>query len=125
MLIRAYRIRGHFGVTLTRLACGGQRDHHPELDPAAYGFVKGHGSPESLSTTVAWPADRDHEAIAISSKSTYCGTFALAIHAHLYPEQAGFWLKEGGSKATCKEIQVQQDRNARKGHPLNKLGRSR
>ena len=37
MLIRAYRVRGHLLADLDPLGLAGSR-HHPELDPAAYGF---------------------------------------------------------------------------------------
>src|ERR687898_2580570 len=37
MLIRAYRVRGHLLAHLDPLGLAGDK-HHPELDPAAYGF---------------------------------------------------------------------------------------
>ena len=37
MLIRAYRVRGHLIADLDPLELDGQK-HHPELDPATYGF---------------------------------------------------------------------------------------
>ena len=39
MLIRAYRVRGHLLADLDPLGLAGNR-HHPELDPAAYGFTE-------------------------------------------------------------------------------------
>ena len=39
MLIRAYRVRGHLLADLDPLQLGGEK-HHPELDPAAYGFTE-------------------------------------------------------------------------------------
>ena len=38
MLIRAYRVRGHLIADLDPLDLDGQK-HHPELDPATYGFA--------------------------------------------------------------------------------------
>ncbi len=38
MLIRAYRVRGHLIATLDPLGLDGEK-HHPELDPATYGFT--------------------------------------------------------------------------------------
>ena len=37
MLIRSYRVRGHLEAKLDPLGLE-KREHHPELDPATYGF---------------------------------------------------------------------------------------
>src|SRR3972149_9607568 len=39
MLIRAYRVRGHLIANLDPLGLEGEK-HHPELDPATYGFTE-------------------------------------------------------------------------------------
>ncbi|MCK4711540.1 MAG: 2-oxoglutarate dehydrogenase E1 component, partial [Marinosulfonomonas sp.] len=115
MIIRAYRIRGHLAADLDPLGLVGEK-HHPELDPASYGFTDADmDRPIFLDMVLGLQVASMRQIIEIV-KSTYCGTFALQYMHISDPEQSG-WLKER-IEGFGKEIQF--TREGRKAI-LNKL----
>ena len=77
MLIRAYRVRGHLEAKLDPLGQQTPR-HHPELDPATYGFDAGGLRPPDLhrqSCSAAKPR-RLREILQVLQE-TYCGTIGI------------------------------------------------
>ncbi|EYD76472.1 2-oxoglutarate dehydrogenase E1 component [Rubellimicrobium mesophilum DSM 19309] len=92
MLIRAYRIRGHLAANLDPL---GLRDtaHHPELDPASYGFSPADMDRPIFIDNVLGLEHASMRQIVDLVRRTYCGTFALQFMHISDPAQAQ-WLKE-------------------------------
>ena len=92
MIIRAYRIRGHLAADLDPL---GMREatHHPELDPASYGFTEADMDRPIFIDNVLGLQIASMRQILEIVKRTYCGTFALQYMHISDPEQAA-WLKE-------------------------------
>jgi len=115
MIIRAYRIRGHFVANLDPL---GMRDDtlHSELDPATYGFTPADMDRPIFIDNVLGLQVASMRQIVEIVKRTYCGTFALQYMHISNAEQAG-WLKER-IEGFGKEIQF--TREGRKAI-LNKL----
>ena len=92
MLIRAYRIRGHFAADLDPLGIRSTGEH-PELDPASYGFTEADmDRPIFLDQVLGMETGTLREIVDLVRR-TYCGTFALQFMHISDPEQAG-WLKE-------------------------------
>ena len=115
MIIRAFRIRGHLSADLDPLGIEG-RTHHPELDPASYGFDESDmDRPIFLDNVLGLEIATLRQIIAIL-KRTYCGTFALQ-YMHISNAAQAAWLKER-IEGYGKEIQF-----TRKGRKaiLNKL----
>jgi len=92
MIIRAYRIRGHFAADLDPLGLT-ERGNHPELDPASYGFTEADMDRPIFLDHVLGLSHASMRQIIDIVKRTYCGTFALQFMHISDPEQAG-WLKE-------------------------------
>ena len=92
MIIRAYRIRGHFAADLDPLGLT-ERGNHPELDPASYGFSESDMDRPIFLDNVLGLSHASMRQIIDIVKRTYCGTFALQFMHISDPEQAG-WLKE-------------------------------
>ncbi|MCW1919675.1 2-oxoglutarate dehydrogenase E1 component [Rhodobacter sp. KR11] len=92
MLIRAYRIRGHYAADLDPLGMA-PKGNQPELDPASYGFTEADmDRPIFLDMVLGLEMASMRQIVEIV-KRTYCGTFALQYMHISDPEQAG-WLKE-------------------------------
>ena len=92
MLIRAYRIRGHLAADLDPLGIV-ERGHHPELDPASYGFTDADMDRPIFIDMVLGLEMASMRQIVEIVKRTYCGTFALQYMHISDADQAG-WLKE-------------------------------
>jgi 2-oxoglutarate dehydrogenase E1 component len=115
MIIRAYRIRGHLAADLDPLGLTDTK-HHPELDPASYGFTEADMDRPIFIDNVLGLETASMRQIIDIVKRTYCGTFALQYMHISDPEQAS-WLKER-IEGYGKEIQF--TREGRKAI-LNKL----
>ena len=92
MLIRAYRIRGHLAADLDPLGIT-DRGHHPELEPASYGFADADMDRPIFIDNVLGLEHASMREILDIVRRTYCGTFALQYMHISDPEQAA-WLKE-------------------------------
>ena len=92
MIIRAYRIRGHFAADLDPLGIV-ERGNHPELDPASYGFTDADMDRPIFIDKVLGLEMASMRQIIDIVRRTYCGTFALQYMHISDPEQSS-WLKE-------------------------------
>ena len=76
MLIRAYRIRGHLLADLDPLALQ-EKEIHPELDPATYGFGEAdYDRPIFINYVLGQEIATLSEILDIL-KATYCGTIGV------------------------------------------------
>jgi 2-oxoglutarate dehydrogenase E1 component len=92
MLIRAYRIRGHLIADLDPLAQS-EKEPHPELDPATYGFTEADmDRPIFIDKVLGLDTATLREILAIL-KRTYCGTFAVEFMHISDPEQKS-WIQQ-------------------------------
>ncbi len=92
MMIRAYRMRGHLIADLDPLNLR-EKQPHPELDPASYGF-----GPEDLDREIFIDNVLGLERATINQivailKSTYCSTMAVEF-MHMSDPRHKAWLQE-------------------------------
>ncbi|MEO9873908.1 MAG: 2-oxoglutarate dehydrogenase E1 component [Anderseniella sp.] len=92
MMIRAYRMRGHLIADLDPLNLR-EKQPHPELDPASYGF-----GPEDLDRDIFIDNVLGLERATINQivailKSTYCSTMAVEF-MHMSDPRHKAWLQE-------------------------------
>ncbi len=92
MMIRAYRVRGHLIATLDPLALEGEK-HHPELDPASYGFTDAdYDRPIFVDGVLGLEFATLRELLAIL-KDTYCSTIGVEFMHIQYPDQKA-WIQQ-------------------------------
>jgi 2-oxoglutarate dehydrogenase E1 component len=92
MMIRAYRIRGHFAADLDPLKLK-DPEQHPELDPATYGFGPGDlDRPIFLDMVLGLESATMRQIVDIL-KRTYCGTLGVEFMHITDAEQKG-WLQQ-------------------------------
>jgi len=92
MLIRAYRIRGHFHANLDPLGLEGKKDDE-ELDPRAYGFGEGDLDRKIfLDKVLGLEFGTMREIVAILQR-TYCQTVGVEF-MHISNAQQKSWLQE-------------------------------
>jgi 2-oxoglutarate dehydrogenase E1 component len=92
MLIRAYRIRGHFHANLDPLGLEGQKDDE-ELDPRAYGFGDADLDRKIfLDHVLGLEFATMHEIVAICQR-TYCQTMGIEF-MHISDAQQKGWIQE-------------------------------
>ena len=92
MMVRAYRVRGHLMANLDPLGIE-DRSHHPELDPAHYGFTDADMDKEIFldgSMGIAKAKLRDIVAIL---QRTYCGNIGVEFMHIQHPEQKD-WIQK-------------------------------
>jgi 2-oxoglutarate dehydrogenase E1 component len=98
MLIRAYRVRGHLEAKLDPLGQQVPR-HHPELDPATYGFVaEDYDKPIFIDNMLGRETATIREILAVL-QATYCGTIGIEF-MHIQDTAQKDWLQrriEGAS----------------------------
>ncbi|MEO1159234.1 MAG: 2-oxoglutarate dehydrogenase E1 component, partial [Pseudomonadota bacterium] len=92
MMIRAYRMRGHLIADLDPLNLR-EKQPHPELDPASYGF-----GPEDLDREIFIDNVLGLERATINQiiailKATYCSTMAVEF-MHMSDPRHKAWLQE-------------------------------
>ena len=92
MMIRAYRMRGHLIADLDPLNLR-EKQAHPELDPASYGF-----GPQDLDREIFIDHVLGLERATINQivailKSTYCSTMAVEF-MHMSDPRHKAWLQE-------------------------------
>jgi len=92
MMIRAYRIRGHFAADLDPLKLK-DPEQHPELDPATYGFGPGDLDRPIFLDMVLGLESATMRQIADILKRTYCGTLGVEFMHITDAEQKG-WLQQ-------------------------------
>jgi 2-oxoglutarate dehydrogenase E1 component len=92
MMIRAYRIRGHFAADLDPLKLK-DPELHPELDPATYGFGPADlDRPIFLDNVLGLESATMRQIVDIL-KRTYCGTLGVEFMHITDAEQKG-WLQQ-------------------------------
>jgi 2-oxoglutarate dehydrogenase E1 component len=92
MLIRAYRMRGHFHANLDPLGIEGQKDHE-ELDPRSYGFTDADFDRKIfLDHVLGLETATLREIVAICQR-TYCQTLGVEFMHISNPAQKG-WIQE-------------------------------
>src|SRR6195952_1318385 len=92
MLIRAYRMRGHFHAKLDPLGIEGQKDHE-ELDPRSYGFVEADMDRKIfLDHVLGLEYGTLRDIVAICQR-TYCQTLGVEFMHISNPVQKS-WIQE-------------------------------
>ena len=92
MLIRAYRMRGHFHANLDPLGIEGQKDHE-ELDPRTYGFVDADFDRRIfLDHVLGLEYGTLREIVAICQR-TYCQTLGVEF-MHISNGAQKAWIQE-------------------------------
>ena len=92
MLIRAYRIRGHLLAELDPLGLQ-EKEIHPELDPATYGFeAQDYDRPIFINYVLGQEIATLNEIMAIL-KDTYCSTIGVEF-MHIQDPAQKAWIQE-------------------------------
>ena len=92
MLIRAYRMRGHFHANLDPLGIEGQKDHE-ELDPRTYGFVEAdYDRRIFLDHVLGLEYGTLRDIVAICQR-TYCQTLGVEF-MHISNGTQKAWIQE-------------------------------
>ncbi len=92
MLIRAYRIRGHLLADLDPLGLV-EKEVHPELDPATYGFTpEDYDRPIFINNVLGLETATLHEILDIV-KRTYCSTIGVEF-MHIQDPAQKAWIQE-------------------------------
>ncbi|MGM4921013.1 2-oxoglutarate dehydrogenase E1 component [Tardiphaga sp. 813_E8_N1_3] len=92
MLIRAFRMRGHFHANLDPLGIEGQKDHE-ELDPRSYGFTDAdYDRKIFLDNVIGLEYGTLREIVAILQR-TYCQTLGVEF-MHISNRAQKAWIQE-------------------------------
>ncbi|MET0220473.1 MAG: 2-oxoglutarate dehydrogenase E1 component, partial [Tardiphaga sp.] len=92
MLIRAFRMRGHFHANLDPLGIEGHKDH-AELDPRTYGFTEAdYDRKIFLDNVIGLEYGTLREITAIMQR-TYCQTFGVEF-MHISNQAQKAWIQE-------------------------------
>ena len=92
MLIRAYRVRGHLLAKLDPLNLA-SRSHHPELDPATYGFTeKDWDRPIFIDNALGLETAPLRRIVEVLHK-VYCGSIGVEFMHIQEPDQKS-WIQE-------------------------------
>ncbi|MCH7555335.1 MAG: 2-oxoglutarate dehydrogenase E1 component, partial [Proteobacteria bacterium] len=91
MLIRAYRVRGHLIADLDPLDLDGEK-HHPELDPATYGFTAQDYDREFYLDGVLGLETATLREVHDIIKQTYCSKIGVEFMHIQYPDQKS-WVQ--------------------------------
>ncbi len=92
MMIRAYRIRGHFAADLDPLKLK-DPEQHPELDPATYGFGPADLDRPIFLDMVLGLESATMRQIVDLLKRTYCGTLGVEF-MHITDAEQKSWLQQ-------------------------------
>jgi 2-oxoglutarate dehydrogenase E1 component len=92
MLIRAYRIRGHLEANLDPLNLKA-REHHPELEPATYGFTDADLDRPIFIDGVLGLTNPTLRQIMQVLRETYCGSIGVEFMHMSDPDQKA-WIQE-------------------------------
>ena len=91
MMIRAYRVRGHLIADLDPLDLDGEK-HHPELDPATYGFTAQDYDREFYLDSVLGLKTATLREVHDLIKQTYCSKIGVEYMHIQYPDQKS-WVQ--------------------------------
>ncbi|MEE2981150.1 MAG: 2-oxoglutarate dehydrogenase E1 component, partial [Pseudomonadota bacterium] len=90
-LVRAYRVRGHLISNLDPLGLDGEK-HHPELDPATYGFTVHDYDRELFIDGVLGRETATLREVLDILKETYCSKIGAEFMHIQYPDQKS-WIQ--------------------------------
>ena len=91
LLVRAYRVRGHLIASLDPLQLEGEK-HHPELDPASYGFTESdYDRPIYFDGVLGLGWATLREALSIL-KATYCARIGVEF-MHIQSPEEKVWIQ--------------------------------
>ncbi len=101
MLIRSYRVRGHLIASLDPLGLEGEK-HHPELDPATYGFTAADYDREFLVDDLLGLETATLRKVLTVVKKTYCSKIGVEYMHIQYPEEKS-WIQQRfeGTRSTA------------------------
>jgi 2-oxoglutarate dehydrogenase E1 component len=91
-LIRAYRARGHLLSDLDPLELK-EKNHHPELDPAHYGFASEDYNRDIFINGELGMETATMNTIVAALKQTYCGTIGVEF-LHLTDPEEKDWVQK-------------------------------
>jgi 2-oxoglutarate dehydrogenase E1 component len=92
MLIRAYRVRGHLVADLDPLGLS-EKDFHPELDPATYGFKEADLDRQVFLDNVLGLEYSTIREVHKILQRTYCGKIGVEF-IHIQDPDQKAWLQE-------------------------------
>jgi 2-oxoglutarate dehydrogenase E1 component len=92
MLIRSYRVRGHLEAKLDPLGLE-KREHHPELDPATYGFGEADWDRTIFLNGVLGLETATLREIYGIMRDTYCGSIGVD-YMHIQDPDQKKWIQE-------------------------------
>ncbi len=91
-LIRGYRVRGHLIASLDPLGLDGEK-HHPELDPATYGFTADDLDREIFTDGALGLETATLRKVLTVVKKTYCSKVGVEFMHIQYPDQKS-WIQQ-------------------------------
>ena len=92
MLIRTYRVRGHLIAALDPLGLSVEK-HHPELDPATYGFTEADmDRPIFINNVLGFETATPREIVRVL-KETYCGSIGVEYMHIQHPDEKA-WIQQ-------------------------------
>ncbi len=109
MLIRAYRVRGHLIADLDPLGLDGEK-HHPELDPATYGFTAEDYDREIFVDGVLGLESATLREVLTVVKQTYCSKVGIEFMHIQYPDQKAWLQQRVESSRNVPELSVEERR---------------
>ena len=109
MLIRAYRVRGHLIADLDPLGLDGEK-HHPELDPATYGFTAEDYDREIFVDGVLGLESATLREVLTVVKQTYCSKVGIEFMHIQYPDQKAWIQQRVESSRNVPELSVEERR---------------
>ncbi len=92
MMVRAYRVRGHLIANLDPLGIE-VNDHHPELDPASYGFSEADMEKEVFLDGSLGIEKAKLKDIVATLRQTYCGNIGVEFMHIQHPDQKD-WIQK-------------------------------
>ncbi len=93
MLIRSYRVRGHLLANLDPLGIEKRVDHHPELDPAKYGFTEADmDRPIFIDGVLGLETATIRQIVSIL-RATYCSKIGVE-YMHIQDPDQKAWIQE-------------------------------
>ena len=92
MMIRAYRVRGHLMAELDPLGLE-EKEPHPELDPAGYGFTEADMDNEIFLDGVLGLERASLREIISILRKTYCGHVGVEFMHIQFPDQKS-WIQK-------------------------------
>ncbi|MGH6718461.1 MAG: 2-oxoglutarate dehydrogenase E1 subunit family protein, partial [Alphaproteobacteria bacterium] len=110
MLIRAYRVRGHLLANLDPLGLDGEK-HHPELDPATYGFTEADLDREFFVDGILGLQTATLRTVLEVVKKTYCRKVGVE-YMHIQDPEEKSWIQLRIEKSRNRANLNAEDRQA-------------